>query len=63
MSRVVDLADFRTASPPPAMPHGRGEIRPFTQALNLCSVCGSTAHRASKCPVRPALSDPQKREI
>lgn len=29
-------------------------VRHFTQSLNLCSVCGSTKHRASKCPLRNA---------
>lgn len=40
--------------PRPVENSGPAVVRHFTQSLNLCSVCGSTKHRASKCPLRNA---------
>lgn len=54
MTDTVITVDFNTATPPREKATVTADIRVFTQALNLCSVCGSSQHRASKCQLRPA---------
>lgn len=57
MADVVSIANYARPGSSRADNTQRGEVRPFTQALNLCTLCGSSSHRASKCPVRVTHSD------
>lgn len=61
MSEVVRIDFNRTPVPRTASNTG-GNVHQFTQALNLCTLCGSSAHRASKCQLRVQNAE-QPREI
>lgn len=52
MADVVSIANYARPGSSRADNTQRGDVRQFTQALNLCTFCGSSSHRASKCPVR-----------
>lgn len=55
MSDVVALDQYRKMSTKLTNSGSTtGIVREFTQALNICTLCGSSAHRASKCPLRAA---------
>lgn len=60
MNDVVALGQYRKPQTQSRMGNQRGIVREFTQALNLCSLCGSHSHRASKCPLRPASEQPRE---
>lgn len=54
MTDTVVTVDFGSATPPREKTTTTAVVKHFTQSLNLCSVCGSSQHRASKCQLRPA---------
>lgn len=56
MSDTVISVDFAAIAPHREKTTTTAVIKSFTQSLNLCSVCGSSQHRASKCRLRPDAS-------
>lgn len=60
MSEVVRIDFNRTPVPRSVTNTGGGDVRQFTPALNLCSLCGSSAHRASKCGLRVQNTEPRE---
>lgn len=61
MSEVVSFSNYARSKEAVANTGERGVVRHFTQSLNMCSLCGSSSHRASKCPLRVQNHD-QTRE-
>lgn len=52
MSDIVSISNYARPEGQVTNSGERGVVRQFTQSLNLCSLCGSSSHRASKCPMR-----------
>lgn len=52
MPDVVSIQNYSRPDTTPRQLSRPGEIKNFTQALNMCTVCMSSSHRASKCPQR-----------